>query len=588
MKWRSLLALAVAGLLLPAASAQLRIPRPGSNKDKDKEKEKQQKVEERERKATAKNVERYEKLKTFTLDKYANDPDFREEVDEAYEELMRDHTQRAYEKNIHRNSYLRTVHEDTWRVHEHLYDNLLVQDHVNRKGQALVPPESEKAFAFKVIPDPTPLAETLSTGTIYVSTGLISMLESEAQLAYVLAHEMAHVHLDHWKERVMMQEGAEAYAEAQQKKARRIALLGTLAGAAVGGAAGGSVNSALAGAAIGGIGGAVAGYLLNRPLVVAWDKVQEDQADDLAFKAVLATKYDPREIPKLYLAIEKITSRDRRAALGFIGDRKRVKQRLEKVNDLIANAHKAEIEVQAKQGFISSTAEHRNLMAELKRDNGIMAYYHDMFEMARTNLSEATAIRDNDPAAHYFHGKVVKLIGRTDEDMRIARDSFYKATKADLRQQNFGSHLHLALMMSREKDFDRKAVADNFDTYVSNYARWNVERAMMATFPPNLDSIYEYMTMYGDSGWRPKVPDLKDLPTYQVLHTLALSELEKMDRRREPVRPEAPARQVQGGSTEALTPAAAVGAAAGAIAPGRTGQAVRTGTAVKKAVQQKK
>ena len=31
----------------------------------------------------------------------------------------------------------------------------------------------------------------------------------------------------------------------------------------------------------------------------------------------------------------------------------------------------------------------RSDMAELKRDNGIMAYYNDMFELARRNLDEA-------------------------------------------------------------------------------------------------------------------------------------------------------------------------------------------------------
>src|SRR5438270_430099 len=116
---------------------------------------------------------------------------------------MRAHSEEAFNVNTSGHSGLVSVHEDTWRRHVNLYDNLLVQDHVNRIGQRLVPNDSEKLFAFRVVPDPTPLARALSTGTIYVSTGLISMLDSEAQLAYVLAHEMAHVHLDHWKEKTM-------------------------------------------------------------------------------------------------------------------------------------------------------------------------------------------------------------------------------------------------------------------------------------------------------------------------------------------------------------------------------------------------
>jgi hypothetical protein len=470
-----------------------------------------------EKKAETKNQMRYDKLKEYSLDKYQNDIDFKDEVDEGFEALLRDHSDRAYAKNTGVNSFIITVREDNWRLHQELYDNLLVQDHINRIGQRLVPQGSERLFAFKVTPEPTPLAETLSTGTIYVSTGLISLLDSEAQLAYVLAHEMAHVQLDHWKERVMLERGEAWYAGDQAKKAARFALIGSVAGAAVGGIAGRSVGTAAAGAGIGFAAGAIAGALLNRPLIVNWDKVQEDAADEMAFKAVLNAAYDVREVPNLYLTMQRATLKDTRVGLGFLGNRRRVEQRIEKSKALIANAYKAEIDLHLKTGFLSTSAEHRNLMAELKRDNGIMAYYRDMFELARTNLADAASIRDNDPAVHYFYGKVLKLVGRTEEDAKMARDEFFKAAKTDLRQQNFGSHLHLALMMAREKDMNKKQVADEFDAYVTNYARWNYQVATMKSFPPNLDSIYEYMTLFGDPGWRPKPPDVQEFAAYQNL-----------------------------------------------------------------------
>jgi hypothetical protein len=166
-------------------------------------------------------------------------------------------------------------------------------------------------------------------------------------------------------------------------------------------------------------------------------------------------------------------------------------------------------------------------MAELKRDNGIMAYYRDMFDMARTNLQDAIAIRDNDPAAHYFYGKVMKLVGRNDEDLRLAKESFYKATQSDKHKQNYGSHLHLALMVARDRDFDRKQVASEIDTYVKTYAGRMLFLGSINAFPPNLDSIYEYMMMYGDPGWQPPVPDLKDLERYRALR--AMTEVQPAD-----------------------------------------------------------
>jgi predicted Zn-dependent protease len=478
---------------------------------------KKEDAKEKEAKAAAKNQVRYEKLKDYSTEKYKTDPDFRDEVDEAFEQIMREHSDRAYNKNISVSSVIRTVREDSWREHNGLYDNLMVQDHINRIGQKLVPPESERSFAFRVIPEPTPLAETLATGTVYVSTGLISLLDSEAQLAYVLAHEMAHVQLEHWRERVTLERGQQAYADEQAKKVGRIALIGTLLGAGLGGGIGQNASSTLYGAAAGAAAGALVGALINRPLIVAWDRSEEDAADELALKAVLAASYDVREVPPLYVAMQKVAVRDARIGLGFLGSRKRIEQRMEKAKDLIANAYKADIDVKLKAGFLSTSAEHRNLMAELKRDNGIMAYYRDMFELARTNLAEATSIRDNDPAAHYYYGKVLKLVGRTDADQKQARDEFAKAVKADIRDENYGSHLHLALMLTREKDPNAKQVTEELDAYVTRYARWNITEAALRAFPPNLETIYEYMTFYGNVNWTPKLPDAKDLQVYNTV-----------------------------------------------------------------------
>src|SRR4051812_17245783 len=164
-------------------------------------KTKEEKLEEKEKSQEEKIAVSYDKVKEFSLNKYKTDPAFRDRVDEEFENMMRRDSSEAFSINTGEpRSKLVSVAEDTWRQHQGLYDNLLVQDHINRIGQKLVPADSEKLFAFRVVPQPVPEARTLSTGTIYISTGFISMLGSEAQLAFVLAHEMAHVQLDHWKE----------------------------------------------------------------------------------------------------------------------------------------------------------------------------------------------------------------------------------------------------------------------------------------------------------------------------------------------------------------------------------------------------
>ena len=77
------------------------------------------------------------------------------------------------------------------------YPNPMLEDYVNKLGQSLVPRDSKQYYSFRMAYDPRPDAWSLSTGSIYVTTGLMSMLDNEAQLTYVLAHEIGHVEHRH-------------------------------------------------------------------------------------------------------------------------------------------------------------------------------------------------------------------------------------------------------------------------------------------------------------------------------------------------------------------------------------------------------
>lgn len=70
-----------------------------------------------------------------------------------------------------------------------------IDDYVLGVARRLVPPEAATAvtFRFRVARDPLVNAFALPNGSIYLNVGLLARLESEAQLAHVLAHEIAHV-----------------------------------------------------------------------------------------------------------------------------------------------------------------------------------------------------------------------------------------------------------------------------------------------------------------------------------------------------------------------------------------------------------
>src|SRR4029079_2306112 len=68
--------------------------------------------------------------------------------------------------------------------------------YVRRIGLSLAPKGlnlERVSWNFRVLRDPQPNAFALPNGSIYVTTGLIFLIDNESQLAAIIAHEMTHV-----------------------------------------------------------------------------------------------------------------------------------------------------------------------------------------------------------------------------------------------------------------------------------------------------------------------------------------------------------------------------------------------------------
>lgn len=80
-----------------------------------------------------------------------------------------------------------------------IYDDRELQDYVNRVGQRLVANSDrpDLPFTFTVIDSPDLNAFATPGGYVYIHRGLLAYLDSEAELAGVLGHEIAHVTARH-------------------------------------------------------------------------------------------------------------------------------------------------------------------------------------------------------------------------------------------------------------------------------------------------------------------------------------------------------------------------------------------------------
>ena len=68
--------------------------------------------------------------------------------------------------------------------------------YLRRVGQSLIPRDLELervSWKFRALRDPQPNAFALPNGSIYVTTGLLTLIDNESQLAAIIAHELTHV-----------------------------------------------------------------------------------------------------------------------------------------------------------------------------------------------------------------------------------------------------------------------------------------------------------------------------------------------------------------------------------------------------------
>ena len=88
-----------------------------------------------------------------------------------------------------------------------IYDDPALSDYINEIGQRLVAHSSmpDATFTFTVLDSPDINAFALPGGFIYVNRGLLAYLETEAELAGVISHEIGHITERHHSRRATQQ-----------------------------------------------------------------------------------------------------------------------------------------------------------------------------------------------------------------------------------------------------------------------------------------------------------------------------------------------------------------------------------------------
>jgi hypothetical protein len=161
-----------------------------------------------------------------------------------------------------------------------IVDNQNLQRYIDQIGQRLASQQGAGGYPyeFTLINDPSINAFALPGGPIFVNSGLIAAAENEAQVAGVLAHEIAHVALRH--------------ATSQASKANLLQFPAALAAAMIG--------QGSMGAQLGQMG---LGFGLNA-LMLRYSRSAEEESDALGARIMAAAGYNPLEMARFFEKLE--------------------------------------------------------------------------------------------------------------------------------------------------------------------------------------------------------------------------------------------------------------------------------------------
>jgi Zn-dependent protease with chaperone function len=154
--------------------------------------------------------------------------------------------------------------------------------YVRQIGQRLastIPQQYSWPFEFHVIASKEVNAFALPGGPMFVNLGAITTAGNEAELAGVMAHEMAHVYMQH-----------SAKMMKQSTAPNIIAGLGQILGSMIGGVGG----------AVAAIGGQLGGGLLS----LRYSRADEAQADAVGAIIMYRAGYDPRALARFFERLE--------------------------------------------------------------------------------------------------------------------------------------------------------------------------------------------------------------------------------------------------------------------------------------------
>ena len=200
-----------------------------------------------------------------------------------------------------------------------------LNQYVNRLGQKLARSSgSHQIFSFYVLYNPKVKAQSFPGGHIVINSGAISLAESEAELAFVLSHEIAHENSCDWR--------------TAPGKGNLLELISVVPVLVLGGPAGIAI--------------AAGGGWANRVVRARFSRSREQEADRLAALYLVRAGYDPHAAVQFFQRLQAQQECSGGEPSGFLATHPHSTERRKKLEKIILNLPPSEFALQDEAEFL--------------------------------------------------------------------------------------------------------------------------------------------------------------------------------------------------------------------------------------------
>ena len=268
-------------------------------------------------------------------------------------------------------------------------DGLVLEDeavnaYLFRIGKSLIPQGlviDNVSWKFRALRDPEPNAFALPNGSIYVSTGLLALVDNESQLAAIMAHELTHV----------MRRHTYTFNRSNRKKFLTMNIMAAVGAYAPGGIVGAIITVVTT----------VAPFIVLAT-IMGYSRDMEREADHRAVDMMISAEYPPEEAINVMRLLSKDIEGEQIKL--FYNDHPELQERIKYLTS-----------------YLGSRADKVTPQMELNREKA--AYFRQMERVMRHNVQLAiNAARFR--SAVYFAQRLVDFRPDSSENVFLLAESY--------------------------------------------------------------------------------------------------------------------------------------------------------------------